>query len=342
MTEEPDAVRTDEAALDLPPEETANGGTPAETAEETAVLEPVGGDPGLTMPFDVLAEISAGAPEARDTEVPAGAPEVPDTDPPAAPGAAAAPEPEPALAPDVTAVLPPVTAETAPPPPIAAAPAIHAVPDDPAWPLVGRVLVLPRSSFRRIAAEDLRVWGPAFGVLAVTALAKGGVAAALVLTGSRVASRLVAATGVLYGTALVGPLVFAAVAAALLMLMQPLWQGDAPFGRLLSATSLSLMPLAVRNLLQAGYMAGTRAPLIHPGLSPLLGRVPYSPLGISTYGLLAQIDLFTLWSFVLLTLAVGATRGRGGFRTFLAVVVTVLVWLAIGLLPSFAASALLH
>lgn len=250
--------------------------------------------------------------------------------------APAEPVREPAAAEPVTQVLPVVEPAEGP---LYAEPVEQAMPRDPAWPLLGRVLVLPRSTFARLSAEGLRVWPLAFGALLLAGLLKTLVAVGVALTAGAPAGRLVAVLAVRYGTALAGPLLFAAAAAGILKLSERAWQGDASFGLLVSATSLACMPLAVRNVIQALYMGFGRTPLVYPGLSALVGHVPASAVGRVVFGLLAQVDLFAIWTFVLLVLGACVTRGRAGFRRTAVVVALVAVWLILGLLPSFAVAA---
>jgi hypothetical protein len=205
---------------------------------------------------------------------------------------------------------------------------------------LARVLALPRSTFVRVAAEDVRVWPWALGLVALTALTKAAVAAAFTIQGSAAPSA-VAAMAVRYGSAVIGPPAFAFAAAGLLLLAQRLWQGDAPFSRLVSAVTLALTPLAVRNLVQVGYMAATRTVLLHPGLSAIVTPLSASPLRRAAYALLSPVDAFTLWVFVLLTLAVVVTGGRGWARAVLTMLGIAVLAALVGAASSFAVALLL-
>ena len=148
------------------------------------------------------------------------------------------------------------------------APEVHEVPKDHAWPLLGRVLVLPRSTFVRLSAEGLKVWPLAFGVLAFTATARRASSrrrSRCAAAPSRRVSRRPSASAT-------------APRSSARCSSRPPWplRCCSPSGggratpasaRLLSAASLALMPLALRNLVQAVYMGVTQAPLLHPGLS---------------------------------------------------------------------------
>ncbi len=209
-----------------------------------------------------------------------------------------------------------------------------------AWMPVARVLVLPRSTFARLVAEDIAAWPAAIGVLAFASVAKAALAVGLAVRAAK-GTGFLAALGIRYGADVLGPVVFALAAAGVLLPAQRLWQGDASFRRLLSAVSVALVPLALRDAVQAGYMAATRNVLLHPGLSALLAPPPHSVLGRVAYALLGQVDAFTLWALVLLTLAVTVTHGRGSLRPTFATLGVALAAALVGALPSLAFAALL-
>jgi hypothetical protein len=201
--------------------------------------------------------------------------------------------------------------------------------------LLGRVLVLPRSTFIRLADEDVSVWPFALGVIAFVAFAKAALGIMLAWRGGTIAARLLPAALVRYGGQLIGPIAFAFAVAGIIQLAQRFWEGDAPFRRTLSAVSLALMPLVLRDLLQIVYMAVRHRVLLHPGLSALLAPPGRSVLSRIAYGVLGQIDVFTLWVFVLLTLAVLVTHGRGWLAKLVTVLVAGLLTVLVAAVPGF-------
>ncbi len=203
-----------------------------------------------------------------------------------------------------------------------------------------RVLVLPRSTFARLAGDYATAWTTAIGLLVVAGATKAAIALWLTLSAHQ-GTRVLVAVGVRYGADLVLPVAFALSAAGALLVAQRLWRGDARFGRLVSCASLALAPLALRDILQGVYMALTRKALLNPGLSALLAPPPRSVAGRAACALLAQVDAFMLWALVLLALGVGVTAGRGRFRAALTACGIALLAAALGALPSFAIASLL-
>lgn len=206
--------------------------------------------------------------------------------------------------------------------------------------LVARVLVMPRSSFERVAEQGCVAWPYAIGLIAFAGALVAAVAAGFTMRRGGPA-HVVAAVAVRYGSLLTGPLVFAFAAAGLLVLMQRMWRGDATYSQLLSVVALSLMPLVLRDLIQAGYMIATHTVLMHPGLSALVAPPASSAVARVTYSLLGQLDAFSLWSFVLLTLAAHTTRGRGWVRPLLATAVVAGLGTLAAAVASFAVAVLL-
>lgn len=198
---------------------------------------------------------------------------------------------------------------------------------------LGRVLVLPRSTFARLATDERAAWPAALTLVGVTALLEASLALGFAFRTGPI-GRYFAAVAVRYGAALLTPLAFACAAAGVLVWAQRWWQGDAPYGRLLSAVSLALVPLALRDGVQAVYMAVERKVLLHPGLSALVQPVPRTLPGQALYAALGQVDVFMLWSLVLLTLAVAVTHGRGWVRPVLVALLLAFAGALLGALPS--------
>jgi phage shock protein PspC (stress-responsive transcriptional regulator) len=100
------------------------------------------------------------------------------------------------------------------------------------------------------------------------------------------------------------------------------------------------MPLAIRDLVQAGYMLAVGRALLHPGLSALVHWTP-APVDRLVYGVLGGIDLFTLWTAVLLVVGVVVTSRFGRGRAALAMVLYLVLALSVLALPAVATGSLL-
>jgi hypothetical protein len=212
------------------------------------------------------------------------------------------------------------------------------VPEEPAarssLAAVGRVLVLPRSTFARVAEEYGRAWVAGLAIIALAAITKGGVALGFTLRGAVPAAELPSVL-VRYGGALLGPIAFVFAAAGLLLAAQRWWQGDARFQTILTVTTLSLVPLAVRDFGQAVYMVIGHSVLLNPGLSALVAPAGHSVLHRSVYALLGQIDAFTIWALVLLAMATAVTHGRGRLRRVMTALLIGVVLALVWAVPSF-------
>ena len=109
------------------------------------------------------------------------------------------------------------------------------------------------------------------------------------------------------------------------------WANPVKYSTMLGLAGLSLLPHAIRNTIQAVYMAGTGVWLAHPGLGALVAPGVSESAGIG-YALLSQVDIFVLWGLAILLGAltsqtVGITRKR-------ATIVTVVFICATGILQA--------
>lgn len=208
------------------------------------------------------------------------------------------------------------------------------------WALPFRVLVLPHSTFTLLAEREATAWPVAMGLFALAALAKGGVAVGLTWAGT-IDARLLPYVAVRYAAALVGPLAFAAIAAGIVETLQRSWRGDAPFGRLLSAFSMALMPLALRDIAQAAYMAIRGRVLLHPGLSAIIAPPTARVLSRLEYSLLGQVDIFAVWVLALLILAMAASRGRRSALKPVIAILMALVATLVAAVPAYFIAPLL-
>ena len=99
------------------------------------------------------------------------------------------------------------------------------------------------------------------------------------------------------------------------------------FPALLTAASLSLLPHAIRNIVQAAYMAGSGSWIQHNGLGALVAPADYTQAPGVAYAILSQIDIWTVWGLALLfgallSKAVGFDKKRATSAMLLFVAVT--------------------
>lgn len=106
-----------------------------------------------------------------------------------------------------------------------------------------------------------------------------------------------------------------------------------------SLAGWSMLPLAVRMIVQIVYMLATHQMIARPGIS---GFMPTDATGGMAFltSLLSLIDLYLIWQFVLLV--IGATAGSGLVRGRVAgaVALSLVVLLALQALPGFARAQL--
>ena len=103
------------------------------------------------------------------------------------------------------------------------------------------------------------------------------------------------------------------------------WANPVGYTTMLSIASLSLVPHALRNFLQAMYMSASGVWLKHPGLGALVAPSgPTDPPGLS-YAILSQVDIWVLWGLAVLlgallsqTVGIGRKRAFTGMITFIA------------------------
>ncbi len=127
--------------------------------------------------------------------------------------------------------------------------------------------------------------------------------------------------------------------------------GSSSFRQMFRAVVWSWLPFTLRRVLQMIYIAATQDVIANPGLSGWIASsqtaagsggagsvaAPVSTGALVLRSFLGQVDVFLLWSLVLLVLAVLVTARVSARK---ATGITVVVWLlftAVGLLPSLAA-----
>lgn len=72
------------------------------------------------------------------------------------------------------------------------------------------------------------------------------------------------------------------------------------FPAMLTVASLSLLPHAIRNVVQAVYMAGSGTWIEHAGLGALVAPAEITDAPGVAYAILSQIDIWTVWGLALL------------------------------------------
>ncbi len=106
-----------------------------------------------------------------------------------------------------------------------------------------------------------------------------------------------------------------------------------------SLAGWSMLPYAVRIIVQMVYMLATRQMISRPGVS---GFLPADATGGMAFlvSLLSLVDLYLVWQFVLLV--IGAVRGSGLARgkVFGAVALSLVLLIALQALPGFASAQL--
>ncbi|MRS11686.1 MAG: hypothetical protein EG823_01275 [Actinobacteria bacterium] len=85
------------------------------------------------------------------------------------------------------------------------------------------------------------------------------------------------------------------------------WANPVKYTTMLTVAALVMTPQALRNVIQAAYMSATGIWLQHAGLGALVAPADITQAPGAAYAVLSQIDIFVLWSLVLL---LGALRSR--------------------------------
>jgi hypothetical protein len=104
------------------------------------------------------------------------------------------------------------------------------------------------------------------------------------------------------------------------------WANPVAYSTMLSIAGLSLVPHALRNIVQTIYMSATGVWLQHPGLGAMVAPAsPTDPPGL-LYAVLSQVDLWIVWGLAILfgallseTVGIGRKRAVTGMVTFIAI-----------------------
>ncbi|HDN79911.1 MAG: hypothetical protein DRI61_09360 [Chloroflexi bacterium] len=97
--------------------------------------------------------------------------------------------------------------------------------------------------------------------------------------------------------------------------------GQGSFGQMFVAAGWAYLPYGIRDLVQGIYSLLTGKVITQPGLSSLVATGdPIKDSANAMYLLLGRLDIFVIWSVVLLALGVSAVGGfsrkKGGFLAF--------------------------
>lgn len=107
----------------------------------------------------------------------------------------------------------------------------------------------------------------------------------------------------------------------------------------LNLAAWASMPFAIRFIVQAVYMLATRQVIQAPGFS---GFIAADAAGFAAFlrPLLANVDIYTLWMVILLLIGAAPLTGLGKGKTWVAVILSVLLLLALQALPGYIAGRL--
>ena len=104
------------------------------------------------------------------------------------------------------------------------------------------------------------------------------------------------------------------------------WANPVAYSTMLSIATLSLVPHALRNIVQTVYMSTTGVWVQHAGLGALVAPdSPLDPPGV-LYAVLSQVDIAVFWGLAILfgallsqTVGIGRKRAVTGIVTFVAI-----------------------
>jgi hypothetical protein len=104
------------------------------------------------------------------------------------------------------------------------------------------------------------------------------------------------------------------------------WANPVGYIVMMSVASLCLVPIALRNLVQAAYMSATGTWLAHAGLGAMVAPAKLTdPPGV-VYAFMSQVDLWVIWSLAILfgalmsqTVGIGRKRAASGLLAFVAI-----------------------
>ncbi len=117
------------------------------------------------------------------------------------------------------------------------------------------------------------------------------------------------------------------VVGGLLHLASTLLGGRGSVRSALGLASWALLPFAIRDLLQVGYMLLTKHPIASPGLSGFVVATEGGALFLAQ--ILKQTDLFLLWCLILLATGLRCADGLNRVKAWVSVLAVVMLVLAV-------------
>lgn len=127
--------------------------------------------------------------------------------------------------------------------------------------------------------------------------------------------------------------------AAVLHLTLTLLGGRATMGSVLNRVAWAGLPLAIQSVIRIAAMLATHSLILAPGLSG------FAPVGEGWQAalaaqVLAQIDVFLIWTVILLVLGLRAHDDPGPSKAWTAVLIVIVLGMLLGSLPGLIASRL--
>lgn len=149
-------------------------------------------------------------------------------------------------------------------------------------------------------------------------------------------SAVTSVAGIVFG--LLGASVALLYIATFFFVAAKTWANPVKFGTMLAVAGLTLLPHAIRNVIQSVYMAGSGVFLQHSGLGALVAPAEVTQAPGISYALLSQIDIFVLWGVALLLGALlSKTVGFEKKRAISATIAFVLVTVVLQAIPTIIA-----
>lgn len=133
--------------------------------------------------------------------------------------------------------------------------------------------------------------------------------------------RVRVASGIIFG--ILGLVIAWFLKTAFFYLLSKVWESKVGFLTLFSSMGLVYLPFFLRNILQSSVMLSTGKWIQHQGLSALVASSDPASWSTVGYALLSKIDLWVLWSLLLLFVALRVSVGLSGKR---AVLLTAVYW----------------
>ncbi len=131
--------------------------------------------------------------------------------------------------------------------------------------------------------------------------------------------------------AVISALLLWSITAALLHLFSTLQGGRGTMTRALNLVAWASTPTLIHLLVQIGYVLIAGKLIVEPGLAGFVAQPPDG--SVFAHALLSRIDLYLFWQIVLLLIGVRIFTNLNARKGFMAVLVTMIIVLALRLLP---------